>query len=191
MISDLSRFAGTLPAPPAVLDILCDDLSKLEIQNGPATTSTIPYMRIASLVAVVPVVMFAAFLAYRHLNLAPSPFGATAPQAAPKEEPEIIPPTGKGQRFKRDFVRYCRFQEERLRVVKQHVQGPDDIQAYNVLANDYNSRCSDFFYLDEDLQVVMDEVRARKQTLDADAMQILSTWPWRAASSNPSIPSIK
>ena len=102
----------------------------------------------------------------------------------PKLEPENIPPVGKGERFKLDFVRYCHFQEERLRVIKQHVQGLEDIQAFNMLANDYNSRCSNFYYLDEDLKLVTEEVKAKKQMLEADAMRILSTWPWHAASDN-------
>ena len=71
-----------------------------------------------------------------------------------------------------------------MRVIKQHVQGLEDIQAFNMLANDYNSRCSNFYYLDEDLKIVTEEVKAKKQMLEADAMRILSTWPWHAASDN-------
>ncbi len=126
--------------------------------------------------------MFSAFLAYRYLNLPPPPFKDAAALAVPKEEPEVIPPVSKGEHFKRDFVRYCHFQEERLRVIKQQVQGREDIQAYNMLANDYNSRCSNFYYLDEDLRIVTEEVKAKKQILEADAVRILSTWPWHAAS---------
>jgi len=99
------------------------------------------------------------------------------PQA--KTEPELLPPVGKGQRFAREYVRYCHFQEERLRVVKQQVRGAEDIRAYNALANDYNSRCSDFFYQDEDLRLVKEEVIAKRKLLEADAESILSTWPWR------------
>ncbi|SIO46220.1 hypothetical protein SAMN05443247_05702 [Bradyrhizobium erythrophlei] len=192
LISDLLRFGETLPASPAVLDILRDDLSKLEIRNGPATTiRKRSYIRTASFIAVVPVVMFSAFLAYRHLNLPLSPFRDAAALAVPKEEPEVIPPASKGEHFKQDFVRYCHFQEERLRVIKQHVQGREDIQAYNMLANDYNSRCSNFYYLDEDLKIVTEEVKAKKQILDADAMRILATWPWHAATGSASTPAVK
>jgi hypothetical protein len=101
----------------------------------------------------------------------------TPPQA--KTEPELLPPVGTGQRFVREYVRYCHFQEERLRVVKQQVRGAEDIRAYNTLANDYNSRCSDFFYQDEDLRLVREEVIAKRTLLEADAERILSTWPWR------------
>ncbi|MEY2538266.1 MAG: hypothetical protein QOG67_2006 [Verrucomicrobiota bacterium] len=162
------------------------------IRNGPATTiRNRSYIRTASFIAVVPVVIFSTFLAYGRLNLAPPPFKDTAALAVPKEEPEVIPPVSKGEHFKRDFVRYCHFQEERLRVIKQHVQGREDIQAYNMLANDYNSRCSNFYYLDEDSKIVTEEVKAKKQILEADAMRILSTWPWHAASGNASMPAVK
>jgi len=90
----------------------------------------------------------------------------------------LLPPVGKGQRFPREYIRYCHFQQERLRVVKQQIRGPEDIRAYNTLANDYNSRCSDFFYQDEDLRLVKEEVIAKRKLLEADAERILSTWPW-------------
>jgi hypothetical protein len=100
MISDLLRFGKTQPAPPTVLDILRD----------------------AAFTAVVPIVTLSAFLAYRHLNLPLSSSRDTAALAVPKEEREVIPPISKGEHFKRAFVRYCHFQEGRLRVIKQHVQ---------------------------------------------------------------------
>jgi len=164
----------------------------LSIRNGPAATiRNRSYIRTASFIAVIPVVIFSAFLAYRHLNLLPPPFNDTAALAVPREEPEVIPPVGKGEQFKRDFVRYCHFQEERLRVIKQYVQGREDIQAYNMLANDYNSRCSNFYYLDEDSKIVTEEVKAKRKILETDALRILSTWPWHAASDNASAPAVK
>ena len=51
-----------------------------------------------------------------------------------------------------------------------------------MLANDYNSRCSNFYFLDEDLRIVKEEIKAKKEVLEADARQILATWPWHAAS---------
>jgi hypothetical protein len=60
-----------------------------------------------------------------------------------------------------------------------------------MLANDYNSRCSNFYYLDEDLKIVTEEVKAKRQILEADAMRILSTWLWRAASGNATMPAVK
>jgi hypothetical protein len=71
-----------------------------------------------------------------------------------------------------------------LRIVKRHVNGSDDVRAYNMLASDYNSRCSDFFYQDKDQKDISDEMDIKRPMLEADAMRILATWPWHAANKN-------
>ena len=99
-------------------------------------------------------------------------------EAAP--EPESIPPVGTGQRYALPFVRYCHFQAERLKTIKPLAQGPEDARAYNLLVVDYNARCSDFLYQAQDLALVEAEVSANKSKLEADARQIISTWPGHA-----------
>jgi hypothetical protein len=100
--------------------------------------------------------------------------GAAAPEA------EVIPPVGTGQRYSLPFVRYCHFQAERLKTVKQLAQGPEDARAYNLLVVDYNARCSDFLYQSQDLVSVVAEVGANKSKIEADARRIISTWPGHA-----------
>ncbi|WP_074816786.1 MULTISPECIES: hypothetical protein [Bradyrhizobium] len=193
LASDLLRFGETLPATPTTLDALREDLNRLEATNGPIQTGRsrpISYAKAALFIGLVLIATICTFLAYRNHNLL-FPSNAPVLQANFKEEQEAVPPASKGERFKREFVRYCHFQEERLRVLKQYVQGPLDIQAYNMFANDYNSRCSNFYFLDEDLRVVTEEVKARKQMLEADAMRILSTWPWHPATGTTSGPAAK
>ncbi len=137
------------------------------------------HLRKGMLAAAALLAMLGLLVAYWTLDLEATSSVASAPNSPqPKTEPELLPPVGKGQRLSREYVRYCHFQEERLRVVKQQVRGPEDIRAYNALANDYNSRCSDFFYQDEDLRLVKEEVEAKRKLLEADAERILSTWPW-------------
>jgi hypothetical protein len=70
-------------------------------------------------------------------------------------------------------------------MVKQEVQGTEDARAYNLLIVDYNSRCSDYFYQDEDLKLVRAEVGAKKELLAADARRITSTWPNRTREGPP------
>jgi hypothetical protein len=70
-------------------------------------------------------------------------------------------------------------------MVKQEVRGPEDARVYNLLIVDYNSRCSDFFYRDDDLNLVRAEVSAKKELLAADAKSITSTWPGRMAEGAP------
>jgi hypothetical protein len=104
-------------------------------------------------------------------------FGATAQQPTPPLGAELVPPVGTGQHLDLEGVRYCHFQQERLGFIKQAVQRPEDARAYNLLIIDYNSRCSDFFYQDNDLKLVLAEVSAKKNLLEAEAKQIMSTWP--------------
>jgi hypothetical protein len=90
---------------------------------------------------------------------------------------QTMPPVGTGQHLEKDGVRYCYFQKERLRLIKEMTTGPEDARSYNLLIVDYNSRCSDFFYKDEDVNQVLAEVSANKDVLQAEASQIISTWP--------------
>jgi hypothetical protein len=111
------------------------------------------------------------------------------PNASPATPPdvaslgaEMMPPIGTGQHLALDGVRYCHFQQERLNVLKPKVQGAEDARAYNLMIVDYNSRCSDIFYQDSDLKLVLAEVSAKKPLLEADALRIMSTWPGHAGS---------
>jgi hypothetical protein len=104
---------------------------------------------------------------------------------------ETMPPVGTGQHLALEGVRYCHFQQERLRFVKQQVQGPEDARAYNLLIVDYNSRCSDFFYQDNDLKIVLAEVDAKRKLLEADANRIISTWPGHTAQAEAGAGSIR
>ncbi len=182
---------GSIPDAAARLakvgDILREMLqagSTAVVQNPglavPVRSRTVPHVRKAALAVAALLVMLGLLVAYWAFDGGAAFSVASAPNPPDaKAEPEVLPPVGKGQRFAREYVRYCRFQEERLRVVKQQVRGPEDIRAYNALANDYNSRCSDFFYQDEDLRAVKEEVIAKQKLLEADAERILATWPWR------------
>jgi hypothetical protein len=92
-----------------------------------------------------------------------------------------MPSIGTGQHLVLEGVRYCHFQEERLRNIKQQILGPEDTRAYNLLIIDYNSRCSDIFYKDDDLERVLAEMNVKKSLLEADAKRIMSTWPGHVA----------
>lgn len=72
--------------------------------------------------------------------------------------------------------------------MKQHLHNQDDIRAYNALTNDYNSRCADYFFQDEDLRTVKAEVIAKQKQLEADAQCIVSTWPWHVEPGRPAPP---
>jgi hypothetical protein len=90
---------------------------------------------------------------------------------------ETVPPVGTGQHLDLSGVRYCHYQEERLKIMKPEVKSPEDARAFNLLVVDYNSRCSDFFFKDADLTVVKAEIAANREHLEADAKVIISSWP--------------
>jgi hypothetical protein len=89
-------------------------------------------------------------------------------------EAETIPPVGTGQHLELSAVRYCHYQEERLKLMKPDIQGPEAVRTFNLLVVDYNSRCSDFFYKDSDLAMVMGELVANRARLAAEAKQLIS-----------------
>ena len=194
LASDLLRSGETLAAASTTLDFLREELSKFEAAHKPSKTgrsSPNSYVKPALFISLSLTGLVCMLLAYQNQTFPFLRSNVSVRQPKAMEESESIPPASTGERFKREFVRYCHFQEERLRVLKEYVRGPQDIQAYNMFANDYNSRCSNFYFLDEDLKAVTEEVNARKQMLEADAMRILSTWPWHAASGTASAPPTK
>lgn len=194
LIAGMIRHAKDVDAAPEILDALDEDLNDIKSRHNIEDDAPSPQKRffgrfgkrtlLASLALVAAVCGLIAYRAFENDTLQ---FFARSPVS----EPEVIPPVGKGQHFGLDYVRYCHFQEERLRIIKQEVHGPEDSRAFNALANDYNSRCSDFFYLEDDLKTVMAEVAARKMALEAEARQILATWPWHAAAGGSATPSTK
>jgi hypothetical protein len=90
---------------------------------------------------------------------------------------QTVPQVGTGQHLSLEGVRYCHYQQERIRFIKQQLKGAEDARAYNLLIVDYNSRCSDIFYRDEDLKRVEAEVSAKQDLLEKDARRIVSAWP--------------
>ena len=101
---------------------------------------------------------------------------------------EIVPVVGRGQHFALGNVRYCYFQEERLKIMKPDVRGPAALRAFNLLVVDYNSRCSDFLYKDADVAAVNAELKAKRPLLEADAKRIMASWSARNPSDPPLLP---
>jgi hypothetical protein len=95
---------------------------------------------------------------------------------AETSEDETVPAVGTQQRLGLASLRYCKFQEERLRLIKTKVRSPEDTRAFNLLVVDYNARCSDFLYRDSDILVVEAELVKNRKRLADQADHILSTW---------------
>jgi hypothetical protein len=189
LIEGLIHYGRNVFALPAILDTLRDDLhlTKDEHRNGesnPARLARKRSLRLA-IVALATCCAIAAYLGFDRARLwigtLARPYGETGSMAT---EAEVMPAVGAEQHYSLGNVRYCHFQEERLRTMKREAQGAEDIRAFNLLAVDYNSRCSDFFYQESDLATVTAEVAANRQRLAAEAERIMSTWPGHTSTSS-------
>ena len=105
---------------------------------------------------------------------------------AETNEKETVPAVGTQQRLGLASLRYCKFQEERLRLIKNKVRSPEDTRAFNLLVVDYNARCSDFLYRDSDILVVQAELVKNSKRLSDEADHILSIWRAQTPPSQPS-----
>ena len=116
----------------------------------------------------------------------PPALAGSTQQGSIAADGEIVPPVGRGQQFTLGNVRYCHFQEERLKIMKPDVRGTEAVRAFNLLVVDYNSRCSDFLYRDSDVVAVNAEIKAKRPLLEADARRIMAGWSGRG-SSDPAV----
>lgn len=89
---------------------------------------------------------------------------------------ETIPPVGQGLVLNRSQIRYCVFQGERLNFIRPLTSTNYQIDRFNRLINDYNSRCSNYRYNAGVLPAVQREAVGRTSELKADARRIFSSW---------------
>jgi hypothetical protein len=172
---------------PGASDLFDDDLGQIEAKTPPQASRSAEHtrspgprskrMRLLSGLVLASVLCTAGlYYGFRTLWPPPSSGAASIPEGS---ETEIMPAVGAGQHLELGGVRYCKFQEARLLLIKPDVHGAEDTRRFNQLAQDYNSRCADFFYRDSDLDAVKAEIAQNSQRLAADAKRVLSTWPGR------------
>jgi hypothetical protein len=183
LIVGLIHQAKTVSAPPSLVSSFQQDLRAIRDAQraGDSRPKETGRKRLiwsagVAFVAVCGAALYLGFEAGDRHRLKSAPL--TTPRVI---NPEIEPPVGTGQQFSIANVRYCRFQEERLRIMKSLVRGAEDTRAFNLLAVDYNSRCSDFFFRDSDVAAVNREVASNRQQLANEAEKIMSTWAGHGA----------
>ena len=103
---------------------------------------------------------------------APAPAAAPVAQRAPPSVTNPLneerPPVGDGIALSREQIRYCVSQKLRLDTIEKIVKDSQgQVDSYNALVNDYNSRCSHFKYRKGVLEDVRAEVEGRRATLEA------------------------
>jgi len=101
---------------------------------------------------------------------------------------ETKPPLGSENVFSQANIRYCRYQKERFRTIEKDLRTNSEINTFNALVDDYNSRCGKFRYRESDLQIVTAEVSAKSEALAAEGRNILSGWRVRPSFVAPPTP---
>ena len=121
----------------------------------------------------------------------PSPAYSPPPTYAPAATPETTPPPasvyssvspkedkppiGNGLALSRDQIRYCLSQKIRIdaidKIVNTSLSG--EVDSFNALVGDYNSRCSHFKYRRGSLEGVRAEVDSERHNIEAAAQH---TW---------------
>jgi len=98
------------------------------------------------------------------------------PAPATSASVEIRPPVGQGLTLNRAQIRYCVFQGQRLDTIRTLTTTNYQIDRFNALIGDFNSRCSNFRYSSGALSAVEREARENAADLRADARRIVSSW---------------
>lgn len=106
----------------------------------------------------------------------PSPIQSTAPKSTATAFIEALPPIGSGMHLSRSQVRYCVYQGERLDAMRLLISSDYQIEKFNNLISDYNSRCAQYRYTSGVLSSIKREAESKASTLQADAKRIVATW---------------
>jgi hypothetical protein len=89
---------------------------------------------------------------------------------------EEMPPVGTGRSFNVGNIRYCEYQNARLEFIRPRISTNDQIDEFNRLVGDFNSRCSNYRYLANDRSSVQAEVTQKQSDLEAQAQRIIDSW---------------
>ncbi|GEO42599.1 hypothetical protein SAE02_67470 [Skermanella aerolata] len=121
---------------------------------------------------------------------APAPIPMTQPK--PPQPEEVMAPVGEGNVLSVSQLRYCVAQGVRIDGARSAVTDTSeaDINRFNVMVSDYNSRCSSYRYRKGLLESVRAEVEARRPMLEAEGIAGFHAGGKRkpAASAQPTVP---
>jgi len=101
---------------------------------------------------------------------------APTPAPATSATVETRPPVGQGLTLNRSQIRYCVFQGQRLETIRTLTTTNYQIDRFNGLIDDFNSRCSSYRYRSGVLSSVQREAREKAVDLRADARRIVASW---------------
>lgn len=98
------------------------------------------------------------------------------PPVEQNDTAEVKPPIGSGSILTRSNIRYCRYQKARLTSIENEPRTSYEGDEFNKLVNDYNPRCANFRYYENDLRAIDNEVAKRGAELIQDGLAIVAAW---------------
>ena len=191
ILQGLLNFGPQLSAPPGAMEKFRDDLRRIgEKTSNPRlrvfSTKVFFWLAVTSIALCAVAILFRLEKPELSLGTLVRSFSQTSAISKSETSDEQTAPTvGTKQRLTLSNLRYCRFQEERLKLIQPKVRTAEETRAFNLLAVDYNSRCSDFLYRDDDASAVEAELAKSRGKLSAEAEQIVSSWRVGPAQSQP------
>jgi len=92
--------------------------------------------------------------------------------ATPRSPAEAPPPAGRDRLLTRDQIRYCLFQVERLEAFRPVATTNAQIDQFNRLVDDWNSRCSHYRYREDDMREAERELAGERARLRREGQRL-------------------
>ena len=92
--------------------------------------------------------------------------------APPRSPAEAPPPAGRDRLLTRDQIRYCLFQVERLEAFRPVATTNAQIDQFNRLVDDWNSRCSHYRYREDDMREAERELAGERARLRREGQRL-------------------
>lgn len=107
-----------------------------------------------------------------------APRSSNGSYVAPTAVFEQMPPVGSGRTFSDNEIRYCLSQDVRIDSMRSTVNSYSsyEIDQFNAVVSDYNSRCSNFRYRRGALEAVRSEVEVNRSLLSAEGSNKVLAW---------------
>ena len=106
----------------------------------------------------------------------PSQSAETVPSTPSPGPSTTMPPVGDGLVLTSDQIRYCVFEDRRIKGAEKVVNNYEQasVNAFNSMVNDYNSRCGHFRYRDGDLAPIENEANTIQEQLEQEGQARMS-----------------
>lgn len=118
----------------------------------------------------------------------PSPT-VSAPEQAPSRPVETKPPVGQDLVFSVAQIRYCLAEDIRMEGAKSVLNNysDSDVDSFNVLVSDYNSRCSNFRYRRGTLESARRDIESFRSQLETEGKSRFTRSPSTGSLSAPEL----